>query len=511
LNRYKDKFPFEPWWYTPLHFYSIFNFLPQDLATEELQIEEILDAQNLTAEEKKESIVRIKSFVTKHRENSSIKTIFSCANTMIGSVCLILPLIFNSSGIFTSLIILVVVCVISMKTCDLLLIHVKEEEEDLPALIARLLGNYYSKVFCLASGLLLCIVVIIYYLLLANMAYLIITFIINHWDPTAYVSSKTFSFSKFSFQWASVVALAVAAILANLKKIAFIVKLGHYGVICLYIYTVFIIYIAIDNIVNGNFETKKSEINYVTNDIANLAGTFALSYMLHNAVIPIVKQNKHQEKNTRDIRLAFLLTSFIYCIIGFFGCLGIVGKSTPDGSAPSTVMDFFEKDDVLPFLIEIIFASHLLTSFPIVNYLARTQILQLWFHYERIPNLYSYIFNFCMLSVCLVFGIFNVSPGIVIAIDGAVVGFFIIYVIPVKLHLKCLYEKEEKEKGTTSHESVNAEREIYMSLVDRPDCDHSKHKRFSKKTRYVFYSVIMLIGIAFMVVQIEEFIRGFFK
>ena len=398
-----------------------------------------------------------------------------------------------------------------MKTCDLLLIHVKEEEEDLPAIIERLMGKVFAKTYCLASGLLLCIVVIIYYLLLTSMSYLIITFIIDHIDPSAYVSSKKFSFSKFSYQWASIVSLVIAAILANLKKIAFIVKLGHYGVICLYIYTVFIIYIACDNIINGSFDEKKSEIKYVTNDIANLAGTFALSYMLHNAVMPIVKQNKHQEKNTRDIRLAFLLTSFIYCVIGFFGCLGIVGKSTPDGSTAATVMDYFEKDDVLPFLIEIILASHLLTSFPIVYYLARTQILQLWFHYERIPDRYSYIFNFSMMAVCLVFGIFNVSPGIVIAIDGAVVGFFIIYVVPVKLHLKCLYEKEGRHQVTTN-ESVNGHLEDHQkSLIERPDCDHSKHRRFSKKTRYIFYGFIMLIGIAFMVVQIEEFIRSFFK
>ena len=425
---------------------------------------------------------------------------------MIGSVCLILPIIFNTSGIFTSLIILSIVCMISMKTCDLLLIHVREEEEDLPSLIERLMGNFYSKVYCLASGLLLCIVVIIYFLLLANMSYLIVSFIIDRSNPDAYVSAKTFSFSKFSFQWASLVALCICAFLSNLRKIAFIVKLGHYGVICLYIYTAFIIYIAIDNIINGSFQEKKHEINYVTNDIANLAGTFALSYMLHNAVIPIVKQNKHQEKNTRDIRLAFLLTSFIYCIIGFFGCLGIVGKTTPDGSTASTVMDFFEKDDILPFLIEIIFAAHLLTSFPIVNYLARTQILQLWFHYERIPHSYSILFNFLMLAVCLVFGIFNVSPGIVIAIDGAVVGFFIIYVIPVKLHLKCLYEREEK----TSSSDCETD-QMKQSLVNREGCDHSQHTRFSKKTRLVFYSAIILIGIAFMIVQIEEFVRGFFK
>ena len=450
--------------------------------------------------------------MNKKRENSSIKTVFSCANTLIGSVCLILPLIFNSSGIFTTLILLVVVCLISMKTCDLLLIHVREEEEDLPVLKERLLGHVYSKVYCVASGLLLVLVVIIYYLLLTSMFYLIIKFIIDHKDPTAYVSSTVFSFSKFSFQWASIVSFVFALILFNLRKISFIVKLGHYGVICLYIYTVFIIYIACDNIVNGSFDEKKSEIKYVTNDIANLAGTFALSFNIHNAIIPIVKQNKHQENNSRDVRWAFFLTSIIYCIIGVFGCLGIVGKSTPDGTAAATVMDYFEKDDILPFLIEVIFAAHLFTSFPIINYLARTQILQIWFHYERIPSLYSYIFNSLMALACLLFGIFNVSPGLVIAIDGAVVGFFIIYVIPVKLHLKCLYERQLKDQLTTN-ESVNnhIDNDYQTSLINRPGCDHSKYKRFSKRTRYLFYGMILLIGLAFMAVQIEEFIRSFFK
>lgn len=397
-----------------------------------------------------------------------------------------------------------------MKTCDLLVIHVREEEQDLPELIKRLLGKVYSKIFCVTSGLLLCVVVIIYYLLLVNMFYLIFVFIIEKIDSNAYVAANEFSFSKFSFQWASVVSILIAAILANLRKIAFIVKLGHYGVICLYIYTAFIVYIAVDNIAYGSFEEKKGEIIYLSNDIANLAGTFALSFQIHNAIIPIVKQNINQENNTRDIRIAFLLTTLIYCIIGVFGCIGIIGKSTPDGSVAATVMDYFERDDIFPFLIEIIFASHLFTSFPIINYLARTQILQIWFDYEQIPQKYSYLFNFLILSICLLFGIFRVSPGIVIAIDGAVVGFFIIYVVPVKLHLKCLYDKELKGEMRVQRESEGGNH-VNVSLIHRAQCDHSKYKRFSKKTRMCFYGTILFIGAVFMVIQIEEFIRDLFN
>jgi len=283
--------------------------------------------------------------------------------------------------------------------------------------------------------------------------------------------------------------------------------LGHYGVICLYIYTLFIIYIAIENISDGTFETHKSEVSFVTEDVANLAGTFALSCMLHNAAIPIFRQNRNQKNNTRDLSLAFFLTFLIYFLIGFFGSLGILGKTPKNCQTANNVMDFFDKDDILPFLIEIIYLSHLLTAFPIVNYLARSQILKFILGRENIPNIYKDFFNLGILSICLIFGLLNVNPDIVIAIDGAIMGLFIIYVVPIKLHFKCLNVREEKiyEDLNKNFEQME-ESFLLKSHVDQQCLKGESWS--SQKLRVVFYTCIILIGVAFMVVQIEELLRG---
>jgi len=69
------------------------------------------------------------------RKNSSFKTISSTANCLIGSACLVLPLQFASCGIILSIIVLVVVGVVSLKTCLLLLKHTDDGDGDLPQIL----------------------------------------------------------------------------------------------------------------------------------------------------------------------------------------------------------------------------------------------------------------------------------------------------------------------------------------------------------------------------------------
>jgi hypothetical protein len=48
------------------------------------------------------------------------------------------------------------------------------------------------------------------------------------------------------------------------------------------------------------------------------------------------------------------------------------------------------------------------------------------------------------VGVCFVIGVLNVSVTDIIDINGAVIGFFFIYLMPAMLHIKCMYFSKGK-------------------------------------------------------------------
>ena len=46
---------------------------------------------------------------------------------------------------------------------------------------------------------------------------------------------------------------------------------------------------------------------------------------------------------------------------------------------------------------------------------------------------------FVIITVCLLIKLTNVSITVIIELNGAIVSFFFIYLIPIGLHIKCIY------------------------------------------------------------------------
>lgn len=65
------------------------------------------------------------------RVNSSLTTIFSLVNSMIGGTMLLLPSLFKECGIIVSEIILIISGFISYKTVDMYSVHMKDKEFDI--------------------------------------------------------------------------------------------------------------------------------------------------------------------------------------------------------------------------------------------------------------------------------------------------------------------------------------------------------------------------------------------
>lgn len=94
--------------------------------------------------------------------------------------------------------------------------------------------------------------------------------------------------------------MILASILVNINKLNVLIKLGHCGFMALVGYAIFIFYLFIHNVISTkgfsvpvpvSYNSPFKKITLFSSDIANVAGTFALSFMAHNVVIPIYSQN----------------------------------------------------------------------------------------------------------------------------------------------------------------------------------------------------------------------------
>ena len=113
------------------------------------------------------------------------------------------------------------------------------------------------------------------------------------------------------------------------------------------------------------------------------------------------------------------------------------------------------------------------------------------------------------------------DPSIIISLNGALCGFFLIYVIPIGIHLKCLYGDAKKRTclkeatdGSTYLENNFGNGNINLLSIKETILEYDEcvdHKQLLKDNKYlicVFYFFLGFIGFSIMVAQIEQIIFG---
>lgn len=88
--------------------------------------------------------------------------------------------------------------------------------------------------------------------------------------------------------------------LLTIKDLEIVIKSAGYGAAAVYLYLIFILYIFIENIYNGNLKNNLHNIeilNISADSISTIIGNFALAFMAHNAVSSVMSKNKNKGKN----------------------------------------------------------------------------------------------------------------------------------------------------------------------------------------------------------------------
>jgi len=377
----------------------------------------------------------------------------------------------------------------------------KENEPDLPEIIERILGKTWKILFVISSCFFQFLVGIIYLILMNNILYLIIITIFSELGYENYAKKSEFRFDIYSFQINSLLFMIPCFLSCFITNITFITNLSKMGIYVLISYIIFLFYIFYDNFTSGILEKNLQNITYFTTNITDVSGAFCMAFFIHNFICPLMKNIQKKNESQKAIAQSYIMSCIIYFSIGIIGYFGILGRETADKN-PQTILDFFGKKSLFPFVIEVFYFLKLVTVYPLFCFVSKSQFLSVFsknIEKDVKENEHFWIkllYNTTYIGISMICVIYNVNITLIMGFTGAVIGFILAYVFPIAIHLKCLQLKKKMPDG----KRWNVEERI--KIIEGNRCNEHKDKRGDLK-RIVFYMCgIVPIGVYLMTIQI---------
>lgn len=119
------------------------------------------------------------------------------------------------------------------------------------------------------------------------------------------------------------------------KEIGFLIKINSLGVYFAMLLILYIIYSGISGMITTTYDFALKE-NHKDDEIKHLllfgmnpfklAGIVTLGFCSHTFIFSIIKNNKVQENNTRDLFIGYCIVGMTYLVAGIFGYIGFSAK-----------------------------------------------------------------------------------------------------------------------------------------------------------------------------------------
>jgi len=188
--------------------------------------------------------------------------------------------------------------------------------------------------------------------------------------------------------------------------------------------------------INADFSdpTSPQFVPLFVGSFPSLSGMLALGLFIHNAIITLCRNNRHQENNKRDVSIAFVLVIVTYL---FVGVVFYISFPLPKFCIEDNIYNNFALFDGVVVAARALLLLQLVTVFPLLMYLIRVQFLILIRLPESLVNIV--LVNATVCTACVLFTVFMPSVGTIIRYSGAFCGFCMIFTLPglVKMtHLK---------------------------------------------------------------------------
>ena len=406
-------------------------------------------------------------------KQSSLVTVFSVWNTILGSSLLTIPWGIEMAGFFPGIILIFVMSSLCLYTAYcLLLVHKyyggqkSIEVIQLSRIYLNKWAEYVAKIFSITV---LFGAIIAYWILMSNFLYNSVNFIYDsiagmYQQPlsanTSYLSEsevlcpkKTmynntdvvtydYTYSTLGPIWDlySTVPLFLGLLIfpfLNFNSPTFFTKFNSLG-------TASVMYLIIFVLVKSaswgiNMDETEWEISWkLKSSFPALSGTLAMSFFIHNIIITIMQSNRNQNKNGRDLSIAYLLVTLTYIIVGvvFYVCFPLSKSCIEDN-----LLNNFQKWSGLTVGARIVLLFQLLTVYPLLAYMLRVQLLSSMCKTFNMGCVI--IVNVILVSTCILFAIFVPYIGTIIRYTGALSGFIYVFTLPSLLYLTILKQQNK--------------------------------------------------------------------
>ncbi|KTG36185.1 hypothetical protein cypCar_00028327 [Cyprinus carpio] len=354
-------------------------------------------------------------------KNPSIVTIFAIWNTMMGTSILSMPWGIKQAGFTLGIIIIVLMGLLTLYCCYRVLKSTKSipyvdtsdwEFPDVCKYYFGGFGKWSSLVFSLVS---LIGAMVVYWVLMSNFLFNTGKFIYNYVHNVN--TSDTFGTNGTDRGTLSVVYLIF---LVTYKAI----RLGFHL----------------------DFHWFDSSVFFVPEFrslFPQLTGVLTLAFFIHNCIITLMKNNRHQENNVRDLSLAYLLVGLTYLYVGVLIFAAFPSPPLSKECIEPNFLDNFPSSDILVFFARTCLLFQMTTVYPLLGYLVRVQLMGQLFGDHYPSFLHVFILNIFVVGAGVLMARFYPNIGSIIRYSGAICGLALVFVLPSLIHMISLQRRGE--------------------------------------------------------------------
>jgi len=404
---------------------------------------------------------------TSQSNQSSLVTIFSLWNIMLGTSLLSMPWALQQSGLLMGVFMTFLVTGVCCYTAHLILKEFEQHSKgtdirDFSDMCYHVLGRWgqVSAIFFSLLAILGCVIVL--WILMTGFLYAIVGYFydlyidfqmdrVGVYCPSMIVAGSISPSDlrlkntsdvgglKFDDIWGqySTAPLVLALILfplVSLKSVTFFTKLNSLGTISVFFILFSVMYRSFQWGWNSDFSdtTAPQYIPLMKASFPSLTGVLTLGLFIHNAVITIMANNRHQENNGRDLCCGYFLAMMTYLIVGVLFFLSFpLDKSCIEDN----LLNNFQMHDALSAVSKMFLLLQMMVTFPLVTYLLRVTFFLPVFHVPYPGFKFVLLLNISIVSICIAFTIFFPQIGTIARYSGAACGMNMVFTLPVLVHL----------------------------------------------------------------------------
>ena len=473
----------------------------------------------------KEINEKVKEGEKKPRKVNSFSTILSIWNSMIGSSTVSLSYNVYYCGIIPAFLLSIIYGLICFYTCKIYVDFGSNESDfsitiekyfkkkfgDRISKIGKTIQILFSMLITLGAGL-------IYFLIISQNLYPIACLILNKlFGLDIDAKDLTPEFSRFSSLYLGIFLCFVLLPLIVKRDIGFIVKLSSFGIYFISILIIFVLYTGISSLINTKFDfeyianklnSEKRHLKLFGENPALFAGTLSMAYFSHTTILPVLKTNKNQENNIRDLSLGYYFACFTFSFSGILGYIGFSGKNF-DIEFKDNWFLFFDYDNYFILLLRLLNVFQLITVFPIIIYVVRFQIFNYFYGSDYPGRTHLMIFGLIIIFLCLIILYFCYNfLGKLIGIIGATTTLVLIYAFPPAIKMIDYYFKlkgDKNEDNTHNNDNDNEkEKKLTQNIESENDTKATNENKKNKCIVALYFigqSLIILVGIATVIFQ----------